>query len=293
MGEPGVHFTFAQDMLPVSKGTGYRYDFPLGTGPAWHAPVTNTLIYVTGPEKLNLKADFPKPMNFIEEPAPGYPRDFPETGVGQGRQVYFGSYGGYQGDSPAEDIAITLRATGRSPAVSARRSLQWRAFMAHVFFPALGILAWLAAFSIVSRGPDVADRASWWQTCGESWLALQVMVTLPLLLFLHGPEWVDQFRPRYVMEDLWRDQYSAGVLTAGLLIVILLVWYLFLRVLTKGGPEHATQWLWRVPVGLGLSAVLYLGLGSLAAGLRPGPLAFELRPEEQVARRPPAGPPFP
>ncbi len=270
--EPGVHFTFTQAMLPTARGDGYHYDFPLGTGPGWPQPVTNTQVFVTARDDLNLTVDFPKPVGAARDNASFGRPNFSDAGAVKGRQVHFATYGGPYGTSPARDITITLHPTGPSPLLAAQDSQLRRAKFSCVFFPLLGLGAWLASFRLLTRKLPWRKNSAWWAISGGWLLVPQILAAVPLVYFREDHnlreslslELHDSLVAHLFQGQWWQDRFAPTLPLLGYVAVLLALWAVLLCLISKGDKEHVTQMFWRAPVAMLLSAFLYLSLGSLA-----------------------------
>jgi hypothetical protein len=176
--EPGIVFSFTQEMLPAEGALAYEY--PLGTGAGWEQPIPVTQVYVTAPEDMPLEVEFPeRPRGEapLEMKGAGLRRDESIAYAAEGRQVHFASY---MHSNPSEDVSVRALEAGVSEfAVAARQRARGRA-LAWIAFPTLGLVAWLASFGIIVW-PDRRSKAfGMWRALGTSWAVGFAIMLVPL-----------------------------------------------------------------------------------------------------------------
>ncbi len=173
-------FTFTQRM--IEREGILCYEYPLGTGRAWERSIPLTQVYVAASEMLDVEVEFPRRprtesltdyegnMAYLDESA---------AWAARGRQVHVGRY---DSANPAEDIEVRLRSAGRSEFTLARAARSRHLRIARLGFPALGLLLWAAAFTVLGRTHRHAESLGFWKALAKSWGLASVVVLGPALL---------------------------------------------------------------------------------------------------------------
>jgi len=176
--EPGIVFSFTQEMLSVDGAL--RYDYPLGTGAGWEQPIPVTQVYVTAPQDMPLEVEFPdRPRGEVSFRMKGAGLALHESiaYAGDGRQVHLASY---MQSNPSEDVSVRVLEAGASEFAVAARQRERRRALASVAFPALGLAAWLLSFGIIVW-PDRRSKAfGMWRALGASWGVGFAITLVPL-----------------------------------------------------------------------------------------------------------------
>lgn len=236
--EPGVHFTFAQEMLAERGGDVVRYDFPLGTGRGWPNPIELAAVCVTAADHLNLDVRCPdRPAETATLHKVSAMRST-VTAAAAGRQLHMATY---WGENPKRDVEIRLR-PGRSAFARAQATRPWRHLLVWAGFPLLALVCWLMAFKAVVRNDGQMRRREFWASAALSWVLAEAALLIPV----------------GILSAIWSESLTRDVIGRFLYEAHLYGWY------------RVDLYAWRVRLEVVLAAAVCLGLiWTLRRGGRP------------------------
>ena len=170
---PLLRLRFAQDMQRAAGG--WRYAYPLGTGAAWAAPISGTVIYILSNSRRNIKTTFPGEDAFSGyegKRAGGLPRV--ARAADGNLQVQWAEYPPH---NQADDVWVTLRNSGTSSLASHTRMVKLGYPLLCTMTFLLAVISWTGGFALSWRLLPW-PRIGFLRACGLGWL---VGVPLPAL----------------------------------------------------------------------------------------------------------------